>query len=212
MAGGPVVLSSRWRAGNSIRGNRVRDNALPNANCGNAREDIGIRLEGPGAVGTKVDGNLVERNGLASIAVHSTRNTEPTNNDNTIANNTVIENGIGGGGSGIIMLPNGAADFVTRPFSNTVKGNTARLNATDGIQVGGGSKDNSILFNGPRANLRYDGSDFNVDPPCDNNSRVRNTFATVSQPSPAIRAPGPRRTRPRSRSSASSTARCPALP
>lgn len=80
------------------------------------------------------------------------------------------------------MLPNGAADFVTRPFSNTVKGNTARLNATDGIQVGGGSKDNSILFNRASGNLRYDGSDFNLDPPCDNNSWVRNTFATVSQP------------------------------
>lgn len=172
--------------GNRISGNLVRDNHLPAASpyCGNARQDIGIRLEGPGAIGNKVDANVVERNGLAGIAVHSTETQygQPTNNNNTISDNAVNANGVGGGGSGIIMLPNGPLGFVARPFANTVKGNTVRLNATDGIQVGNGSTDNALVSNKGSGNLRYDTSDFNLEPPCDNNSWVRNSFLTVNQP------------------------------
>lgn len=170
--------------GNRISGNLVRDNHLPAASprCGRPHQDIGIRLEGPGAVGNKVDANVVERNGLAGIAVHSTVNRAPTNNNNTISDNAVNANGVGGGGSGIIMLPNGPLDSVARPFANTVKGNTVRLNATDGIQVGNGSTDNALVSNQGSGNLRYDGSDFNLEPPCDNNSWVRNSFLTVNQP------------------------------
>ncbi len=80
------------------------------------------------------------------------------------------------------MLPNGPLSFVTRPFSNNMKGNITRLNVTDGIQVGRGSFSNSIVANQSSGNLRYDGSDFNTDPPCDSNSWVRNTFLTVNQP------------------------------
>lgn len=179
LSGISIVGSS---SGNRIRGNRVRDNNLPNANCGNPRQDIGIRLEGPGATGNKVEANVVERNGLAGIAVHSTVTGEPTNDNNTIVDNAVASNGVGGGGSGITMLPNGPLAFVTRPFANTVRGNTVRLNTTDGIQVGEGSTDNALVSNEGSGNLRYDGSDFNVNPPCDNNSWVRNTFLTVNQP------------------------------
>lgn len=168
--------------GNRITGNVVRDNNLSNANCGNPRQDIGIRLEGPGAIGNKVDSNVVQRNGLAGIAVHSTVNGAPTNNNNTISDNTVTENGIVGGGSGIVMLPNGPLAFVARPLANTVKGNSVRLNGTDGIQVGNGSTDNSIVSNHASGNIRYDGSDFNLEPACDNNSWVRNSFLTVNQP------------------------------
>lgn len=170
--------------GNRISGNLVRDNYLPAASpyCGNARQDIGIRLEGPGVIGNKVDANVVERNGLAGIAVHSTVMGEPTNNNNTISDNAVNANGVGRGGSGIIMLPNGPLGSVARPFANTVKGNTVRLNSTDGIQVGNGSTDNALVSNQGSGNLRYDGSDFNLEPPCDNNLWVRNSFLTVNQP------------------------------
>lgn len=170
--------------GNRISGNLVRENHLPAASprCGRPHQDIGIRLEGPGAVGNKVDANVVERNGLAGIAVHSTVNRAPTNNNNTISDNAVNANGVGGGGSGIIMLPNGPLDSVARPFATTVKGNTVRLNTTDGIQVGNGSTDNALVSNQGSGNVRYDGSDFNLEPPCDNNSWVRNSFLTVNQP------------------------------
>ncbi|MGH9153713.1 MAG: right-handed parallel beta-helix repeat-containing protein [Acidimicrobiales bacterium] len=166
---------------NAVRGNRVRDNSLLSVYCGRPDQDIGIRVEGPGASDNTVSGNVVERNGLAGIALHSTLKGDPQNLRNTVAENRAAENGVSGGGSGITMLPNGAANFVNRASANVIKGNTVVLNVTDGIQVAGGSVDNSLLKNSGSGNGRYDASDGNEG--CDNNSWVHsNTFVTVNQP------------------------------
>ena len=102
--------------GNSLRcnlGDGIANN-LPTVHCGNSRQDIGIRLEGAGASGNKVHANMVERNGLAGIAAHSTELGDPTNDANTIADNTVAHNGVGVGGYGAAMLPNGPLGSVVR--------------------------------------------------------------------------------------------------
>ncbi|MBW3581223.1 MAG: right-handed parallel beta-helix repeat-containing protein [Actinobacteria bacterium] len=166
--------------GNNVKANQVRDNNLPTVYCGNSRQDMGIRLEGPGASGNMVDANVVERNGLAGIAVHSTVRGEPTNDANTISDNTVAHNGVGVGGYGIAMLPNGPLGPVVRSSGNTVRGNTVVANTTDGIHVPRGSTDNALVANQGSGNVRYDGADLNDQ--CDDNSWVRNAFVTVSQP------------------------------
>lgn len=165
---------------NKVTANRVRDNSLVNVHCGNNRQDIGIRIEGPGATGNKVDANVVERNGLAGIAAHSTLIGDPPNDGNTISDNTVANNGVNGAGSGIVMLPNGALGGVARASDNTVRGNTAVGNATDGIHVPRGSTGNDLVANHGTGNVRYDGADLNN--LCDANAWVRNTFSTVNQP------------------------------
>ncbi|MDQ4142224.1 MAG: right-handed parallel beta-helix repeat-containing protein, partial [Actinomycetota bacterium] len=166
--------------GNAVRDNRVGDNSLLGV-CGRPDQDIGIRIEGPGATGNTVSGNVVERNGIAGIALHSTLKADPPNLNNTVADNRAAENGVSGGGHGIAMLPNGALSGVNRASANVIKGNTVVLNASDGILVGNGSVDNSLLKNSGSANGRYDASDGNAG--CDNNSWVHsNTFVTVNQP------------------------------
>lgn len=172
--------------GNNVKANQVRDNNLPTLYCGNSRQDIGIRLEGPGASGNKVDANVVERNGLAGIAMHSTLLVDeqghpvPPNDANTISDNTVAHNGVGVGGYGVAMLPNGPLGPVVRSSANTVRGNTVTGNTTDGIHVPRGSTGNALVANQGSGNVRYDGADLNHQ--CDDNSWVRNAFVTVSQP------------------------------
>lgn len=165
--------------GNAVKHNQVRDNSLLGV-CGRPDQDIGIRVEGPGASGNTISGNVVERNGIAGIALHSTIKADPSNLNNTVSDNRAAENGVTGGGSGIAMLANGALSGVNRASANTVKGNTVMLNATDGILVANGSVDNSLLQNSGSGNVRYDASDGNT--ACDNNSWVHtNTFVTVNQ-------------------------------
>ena len=166
--------------GNNVKANQVRDNSLPTVHCGNNRQDIGIRLEGPGASGNKIDANVVERNGLAGIAAHSTEVGHPANDANTISDNTAAHNGVGGGGYGVAMLPNGPLGRVLRSSANTVRGNTVVGNATDGIHVPLGSTGNALVANQGSGNVRHDGADLNDR--CDGNSWVRNALVTVSQP------------------------------
>ncbi len=171
--------------GNAVRDNEVRDNSLVNVYCGNPRQDVGIRIEGPGASANTVSGNVVERNGLAGIALHSTLKGDPENRDNTVSDNRAAGNGIGGHGSGVIILPNGSLTGVNRAAATLIKGNTVTGNARDGIQVARGSAGNSLLKNSGSGNVRYDASDFNDG--CAYNSVSNswvhsNTFVTVNQP------------------------------
>lgn len=99
---------------------------------------------------------------------------------NLITDNAVAHNGVGAGGYGIAMLPNGPLGPVVRSSGNTVRGNTVVANTTDGIHVPRGSTDNALVANQGSGNVRYDGADLNDQ--CDDNSWVRNAFVTVSQP------------------------------
>lgn len=142
--------------GNSLRcdvGDGIA-NDVPTVHCRNSRQDIGIRLEGPGASGNKVDANMVERNGLAGIAAHRTELGDPTNDANTISDNTVAHNGVGVGGDGVAMLPNGSLGSVVRSSANTVRGNTVTGNTTDGIHVPVGSRGNDLVTNQGSGNVR----------------------------------------------------------
>ena len=68
--------------------------------------------------------------------------------------------------------------------NNTVHRNQANDNDSDGITVAGGGNpatDNTLTQNRAMGNGRWDGSDFNFEPPCDNNTWRDNAFGTVNQ-------------------------------
>ena len=165
-------------SGNLIRNNHVHANNIYYFPCGNF-QNIGIRLEGPGAVSNVVDGNRVELNGLHGVHVHSTDPAEGDNlnRNNKITNNFVFGNGYGPNRGHGIALGIGPGDD---PDNNTVKGNFVRNNSLDGIHVVLSSINNAITNNQASGNGRWDGADLN--PNCDNNLWEENVFVTVNQP------------------------------
>lgn len=162
-------------AGNLIRNNHVHSNNVYYVPCGNF-QNIGIRLEGPGAVSNVVDGNRVELNGLYGVHVHSTVGGDKINRNNEIRNNFVFGNGALFDGHGIALGIGPGED----PDNNTVTGNFVRNNKMDGIHVVLSSLNNSLTGNQASGNGRWDGADMN--PNCDNNLWEKNVFATVNQP------------------------------
>jgi len=134
---------------------------------GRPHQDIGIRIEGPGATHNIVAGNKSIGNELEGISIHA--NICPNNpagapagapnTDNLVANNQVMSNGFAGPTEhldGIGVLSQGPAGVVCIAYNNAIVGNTSSYNANDGIFLGGrGSTGNSVLRN--RAN--YNGKD-----------------------------------------------------
>ena len=101
-------------------------------------QDIGVRIEGPGADRNLVEGNEVKRSGLAGIMVHGhNADVAPANGHNTLRKNRI--SGTGTVGVGLdrqlhgILLHHSGAGVVNAPHSTLVEGNTSSRNYGGGI-------------------------------------------------------------------------------
>ena len=148
---------------------------------GRLHQDIGIRVEGPGATGNRVTGNSSTGNQLNGISIHGYvcnlfgqpfPQVGTPNTDNVIQGNSVSNNGFAGVTElldGIGILRQGPLGSVTcASFRNTIVGNSSTGNARDGIYVTAMSHDNTINQNAVRSNgrdgIHLDGP-FTVCPP-----------------------------------------------
>ncbi|HVM14126.1 MAG TPA: hypothetical protein VM287_07330 [Egibacteraceae bacterium] len=121
---------------------------------GRAVQSIGIRIEGPGADGNRVEANTVTRSAIAGIGVHGyICASAPNNGNNVIHNNTVTRTGertvqLDAIADGIATLATGPAGTVCVSHSNTITSNTSTNNMRDGIWLGGrGSHSNTVNDN-----------------------------------------------------------------
>lgn len=107
--------------------------------AGRRVQDIGIRVEGPGAERNLLDGNHIVRAGLAGIMVHghNERAGAPANSHTLIRKNRVFETGTVGQGIERqlhgIMLHHSGASAVNAPHSTLIEGNTSSFNLGGGI-------------------------------------------------------------------------------
>lgn len=210
--------------GNVITRNVVAHNAHPDlctsegtyfggpCNPGEAvfNQDIGVRIEGPGASFTTVSRNLITESGREGLAVLNTFNRftppgafSPQNTDSLIIDNDIVANGVSVvitdeevgqlGGDGIFVRC-----FVNSPpqgcgTRTVIEKNRVTDNPAHGIalgkSVGNIVRNNRAVGNGFGSMTSYasdppytDGFDLNVDPPCDNNTWVGNVLGTVNQP------------------------------
>ena len=118
---------------------------------GRRDQDIGIRVEGPGATNNLVDSNDSHGNMLEGISIHghvcdsspSFGGPPPTpdNDFNTVSNNSVVGNGndiyAPRSPNGIGVLQQGPVNIVCPSTHETITGNTVTSNANDGIFVAG---------------------------------------------------------------------------
>ncbi len=114
---------------------------------GRLHQDIGIRVEGPGANGNQVLNNTSTNNQLEGIAIHGyvclngvtappgvTKGTPNTNN--LVQANTVRSNGFADNTDGISILSQGPLGTITcGSNNNSIIGNTSTGNARYGIYV-----------------------------------------------------------------------------
>lgn len=153
--------------GNVVKGNDVRNNNLPNedaapgsqgnGNCGapfsRPIQDIGIRIEGPGANANQVERNRVTNSAIGGITVHGyvyaprAREGEPLpppdnpNTDNVVSGNYVADTGketytVDRLADGIGVLRQGPASVVGVSQDNTIVGNTVVRSKRHGIFLG----------------------------------------------------------------------------
>lgn len=130
-------------------------------------QDIGVRVEGPGANHNRVDHNQVLRSALMGIAIHPNVCHPPMgmpprpNDDNTVDANFVTETGLTTHSEdevadGIALLENGPAGVVCVASHNTIRNNVSTRNFRDGIILGArGSHDNTVTHNRTDDNVRY---------------------------------------------------------
>jgi parallel beta-helix repeat protein len=210
--------------GNVISRNVIAHNAVPDVctsegtyfggpcNPGEAvfNQDIGLRIEGPGASFTTVSRNLITGSGREGLAVLNTFNRftppdafSPQNTDSVIVDNDITANGT----SEVITDPEvgqlGGDGIFVRCFVNSppqgcgtrtlIENNRVTNNPAHGIALGKARgntvRNNRVVGNGFGSMTSYasdppytDGFDLNVDPPCDNNTWVGNILGTVNQP------------------------------
>ncbi|MDP9074800.1 MAG: right-handed parallel beta-helix repeat-containing protein [Actinomycetota bacterium] len=115
------------------------------AGPGRAHQDVGIRVEGPGAMHNVVKGNSATGNQLEGIAIHgnvcmNNPNPAPENDYNKVLNNFVSGNGFAGPNEnldGIGILSQGPSSVVCVAQANLIQGNTSSNNAGNGVYVGG---------------------------------------------------------------------------
>lgn len=172
---------------NTVAGNNVYENDIPNvqpdgttAPCGEPfarpNQDIGIRIEGPGADANVVGnatiasvaypGNTVTANQLFGITIHGYvcnppdgGPSQPNNAQNIIRSNTVTGNGFAGPaefGDGIAILSQGPVGTVCVSHTNAILSNTSNGNAQDGVFLGGrASSNNTVNSNVVNGNGRH---------------------------------------------------------
>ncbi|HEX2023311.1 MAG TPA: PA domain-containing protein [Acidimicrobiales bacterium] len=140
--------------------NLVRNNSLQGHNirgivgCGNANQDEGIRIEGPGANDNRIETNSVADSALAGIGVHGHRGcqaapgSEPPNTGNMILTNMVTRTANNPEPDGIHVLEQGPfGTVVCAAFNLTISGNKSIGNARHGIRIPGTSTGNTINGN-----------------------------------------------------------------
>jgi parallel beta-helix repeat protein len=178
--------------GNEIRQNVVTDNNMLPGQPADGRQDMGIRIEGPGANGNKVIGNTVTGSGAEGIVVLPTCDDRANgcvgskpNEGNEITDNLSHKNGTSGQGSGIRLF------CVANPVAatnTTVTGNETNENTTHGIEVDAagnaqpGPTNNRLSGNKAHDNAQFDGFDGNLTPKCNANTWASNDFGRVNQP------------------------------
>jgi len=178
--------------GNRIIGNSARhqnvDNSHPNfvtperlsgngpcgpfvpgiGDVGAVRQDIGIRIEGPGADNNRVEGNNVVNNDAFGITIHGyvchpispQQPLQANNGNNVVARNNVVGNGfifqigdIPSTGDGIAVPAQGPDPVVCVAHTNSILQNSVYGNGRHGIALGGrGTHDNNISGNVVRSN------------------------------------------------------------
>ena len=210
--------------GNVITQNLVAHNAVPDV-CPSSGEffggpcqkgeavfnqNIGIRVEGPGASFTTLSQNVVTQSGREGIGVLNTFNRftppdafSPQNTDTLITDNNVSANGVSVvitdeevgqlGGDGIYTRCFSASPPQGCATRTAIRNNFVTNNPAHGIALGKAQGNtvigNYAVGNGFGSMTSYasdppytDGFDLNVDPPCDDNTWLDNTFGTVNQP------------------------------
>lgn len=122
------------------------------AGPGRPHQDIGIRIEGPGATYNVVSGNTSMNNQLEGISIHDNvcpgvfpGFNPPPNVFNTVENNTVSGNGFADGTDGIAILQQGPLGVVCVPSNNSILNNTSTGNARDGVYVGGRTASGNVV-------------------------------------------------------------------
>ncbi len=163
---------------NLLESNNVQDNNIESSPT--FMDDIGIRVEGPGAGGNSVRNNSVTGSGLDGILVFPFAG----NTGNTVQRNAVTGNGFHDKahrrGNGVVI---GSS-------SNLVENNAVQGNAASGIRVNGLS--NTIRFNAASNNaLSVNQGTINAGgafdlhdtrPNCDANVWQANSYGTRNQP------------------------------
>ena len=149
--GGISVIENSDRnliSGNVVLGQNLRSRS--GSGCGNANQDEGIRIEGPGANDNIVVNNRVEGSGLAGIGLHGfvcgdadPAENEAPNTGTVIRRNTVVNNE----GDGISFLQQGPAVIVCPAYGSIIERNISSNNGGDGIFVAANSHDNVISHN-----------------------------------------------------------------
>lgn len=128
---------------------------------GRNTQDVGIRVEGPGANGNRVASNVVSDSELAGISINSyvchsklpARPDEVPNLHDAIVGNTVTGTGadthqLDPDASGIHIFSAGPNGTTTCPsYDATITHNTSNDNFQDGITVGALSHDNTVSSN-----------------------------------------------------------------
>ncbi|HWG73513.1 MAG TPA: right-handed parallel beta-helix repeat-containing protein [Acidimicrobiales bacterium] len=135
---------------------------------GREYQDIGIRMEGPGAANNVVTNNKVTGSDLDGISIfdnictNNTRNVPPTapNTGNLVEHNTVTDNGFAPGAyrDGIAVLQQGPAGVVCVPSDNSIVDNLSSGNSRDGIFMGGRDSHNNTINNNTVVNNGSPGS------------------------------------------------------
>lgn len=132
---------------------------------GRAVQDVGIRVEGPGAENNRIAGNDVTNNALAGIAVHGWVCGEnnagapiTSGNDNTtIQNNRISQTGATTPdlSHGIALFQSGPAGVVCVSDAARIIGNDSSNNVGHGVYVGGrGSSGHQLNANTVNGNGR----------------------------------------------------------
>lgn len=141
--------------------NLVRSNSLERHNiqgiegCGNANQDEGIRIEGPGANDNRIESNAVSDSALAGIGIHGhvgcspgQTGSEPPNTGNVIVRNRVTRTANNPEADGIHVLEQGPFGTIVCPaFNLTIVENNSSGNARHGIRIPGVSTGNTINGN-----------------------------------------------------------------
>lgn len=132
---------------------------------GRPHQDIGIRIEGPGATHNVVANNVSQGNQLEGISIHdyvcpgnpAGVPAGSPNVDNLIVHNTVESNGFADNTDGIAVLSQGPAGTVCIPGDNTILNNLSSFNSHDGIFIGGRGSSGNVIRNNVTDDNGHDG-------------------------------------------------------
>jgi parallel beta-helix repeat protein len=122
---------------------------------GRPHQDIGIRIEGPGATHNVLANNTSTGNQLEGISIHdyvcpgnpAGVPAGTPNVDNLIVHNVVENNGYADNTDGIAVLSQGPPGTVCIPGDNTITNNTSDHNSHDGIMIGGRGSSGNVIRN-----------------------------------------------------------------